>query len=164
VSVSRQNIRRLASALAIGTTAALVFDAVLRNALAAAQSPGVSSLTPWWDVGRVLERSVWIVVAILIWLSAGTMAGAAARLWAAGHLVTRSAALDVVGRLMIALPLFWVFATWIVLAARITVAGSWDLDGQMFASTSYYNNVLLGYLPWAAGGVILIALSRHASE
>ena len=164
VAANLQSVRNIAVALGIGAVAALVIDVVLRNALTAAQSPGASSMTPWWDVGRVLERSVWVVVAILLYAFAGMMARAAVRMWPPGHVVTRAAAFDLVARLMIAAPLFWVIATSLVLAGRITLAGTWDVDGQMFASSSFSNNVALSYLPWIGGGVILLALSRHADD
>jgi hypothetical protein len=158
-----QSIRNIAAAFAVGALAALVIDAVLRNALAAAESPGVSSMTPWWVIGRVFERSVWVVVALLLWGAAAFVSPLVGRSEAV-HDVSRAAALDVVGRVLIVAPLFWALATWLVLAARITLAGSWSLDGQMFASTSYYTNVLLRYLPWAGGGAVLLALSRHAAD
>jgi hypothetical protein len=157
-----QSVRNIAVALGTGAVAALVIDVLLRNALAAAQSPGASSMTPWWVVGRVLERSVWVVVALLLYSLAGAMARAAERTWPPGHVVSRAAAFDLVARLMIAAPLFWIVATFLVLAGRITLAGTWDVDGQMFATTSFYNNMVLGYLPWMGAGAILIALSRHA--
>jgi hypothetical protein len=159
-----RSIRHFAVAFAIGALAALVFDAILRNALAAAQSPGVSSLTPWWVVGQVAERSVWVVAALVLWLCAPLMGRVAARIWPLGDHVAPGAALDAVGRLMIALPLIWILATLLILAVRITLAGDWELDGEMFVSASFYNNVLLGYLPWAAGGTVLMTLSRHSTE
>jgi hypothetical protein len=157
-------MRNLASALAIGATAALVLDVILGNALAAAQSPGVSSMTPWWIVGHVAERSVWIAAACLLWVSAPLTAPIAARLWPADFVVTRAAALDALGRLMIATPLLWLSATLLILALRISLAGNWELDGAMFTSAAFYNSVLLGYLPWAGGGIVLLTLGRHASE
>jgi hypothetical protein len=159
-----QSIRQLAAAFAVGAIEALVFDASLRNALAAAQSPGVSSLTPWWVVGQVAERSVWVVAAVVLWLCAPLMTRIATRLSPMGNHVTSSAALEAVGRLMMAMPLIWLAATLLILALRITFAGNWELDGGMFLAASFYNNLLLEYLPWAAGGIVLIALSRHATD
>lgn len=164
VTTNVQSVRNIARALGAGAVAALVIDVLLRNALTAAQSPGASSMTPWWDVGRVLERSVWVVVAILLYSFAGMMARAAGRIWPPGHVVSRAAAFDLVARLMIAAPLFWVIASSLVLAGKITLAGTWDIDGQMFASSAFYSNVALGYLPWIGGGMILLALSRHADD
>ena len=158
------SVRHLSRALAVGAVAALVIDAVLRNALAAVQSPGVSSTTPWWITGRVSDRAVWIVVALLAWLAARTLARATMRLYPADHVVSRSAALDVVGGLMITAPLLWALASLLVLAARITLAGNWELDGPVLLTPSYYNNVVLGYLPWVGSGSILLMLGRHDSD
>lgn len=60
------NVRNPALALVIGTVMALLVDAALQIALAAVQSPGVDSLAPWWVIGRVVERSVWVAAALLI--------------------------------------------------------------------------------------------------
>jgi hypothetical protein len=121
-------------------------------------------MTPWWIVGRLLERSVWVVAALLLWASAGFMTRAAARLWPSLHPLPRINAFDVVGRLMIAVPLLWVLASWLVLAGRITLAGTWDVDGEMFTTMALYNSTALGYLPWAGGGVMLLALSQHIAD
>jgi hypothetical protein len=162
--VNTTSVRHLSRALAIGALAALVIDALLRNALAAVQSPGVSSMTPWWITGRVSDRAVWVVAALLMWLTARTLAPVTKRLWPVDHLVTRSAAFDVVGGSMIIVPLVWMLASLLVLAARITLAGSWELDGPVLLMASYYNNVVLGYLPWAGSGSLLLMLGRHASD
>jgi hypothetical protein len=159
----QHGVRNVARALAIGAVVALVVDVVFRNALEAAQSPGASSLTPWWAVGRVFERAVWVVLALLLWASAAAVARATREACGSDHGVPRAAAFAVVGRLMIVLPLLWLLATWLVTAFRITVAGDWEIDGYMFRTASYYNSVVLGYVPWAAGGIVLRALRRHAA-
>jgi hypothetical protein len=158
------NIRNLSAAFTMGAAAALVFDLALRNALAASESPGASSMTPWWVVGRLFERGVWVLAAFMLWVLATPLARVTRRLWPAGWVVSRSAALEVVGRLMIAIPACWLIATWATVALRIAFAGSWEFEGRIFWSVSYYTNVLLGYVPWAAGGVSLLALSRHAPD
>jgi hypothetical protein len=158
------SIRRLAAAFAIGAVSALIIDAALRNALAAAQSPGASSLTPWWVVGQIAERSVWVVAALVVWLCAPLMRRVAARIWPMGDHITRRAALEAVGRVIMVMPLIWLAATVLILGLRITLAGSWELDGGMFLSMTFYNNVLLSYVPWAAGGIVLLTLSRHAGD
>ena len=155
-------IRNLALALGVGAVAALIIDAVLRIALETVQSPGASSLTPWWAVGRVFERSVWVVLAVVFWAFAGTMGRLVHEAWPADHAVTRPTAFVVVGRLMVVTPLVWLLATWSVVVIRITLAGDWAIDGYMFLNASYYQNIVLAYLPWAAGGVALLKLSRHA--
>lgn len=161
---ARQSIRNLAMALGIGALAALLFDAALQNALAAVRSPGAPAMTPWWISGRVLERSPWIVAALLVWLWAPALSRTLSNAWPAAHVVGRGAALDVVGRAMIAAPLFWLVATWLVWAAKMTLVGSWSSEGRVFVAGYYYYNVLLAYTPWAAGGITLLALRRHVSD
>jgi hypothetical protein len=160
----RQSIRNLAIALGVGAVAALLVDAALQNALAAVRSPGRSSLTPWWVVGRVMERSTWIAAALLVWVFAPALSGIASKVWPADHVVGRVAALDGVGRAMIAMPLFWLLATWLVWAVKMTLAGSWASEGRVFMAGNYYFNVLLGYTPWASGGITLLALRRHVTD
>jgi hypothetical protein len=161
---ARQNVRALAMAFGVGALIALFVDAALRNALAAIKSPGVSSHTPWWVVGLVIERSVWIAAALFAWLLAPVASRITSRLWRAGHVVSRSAALDVVGRAMVGLPLLWLLATWFVLAAKVTLDGGWSSEGRVFLSVDYYANILLAYTPWAAGGVTLLTLRRHTAD
>ena len=161
---ARQSIRNLAMALGVGALAALFVDAALQNALAAVRSPGAPTMTPWWMIGRVMERSPWIVTALLVWLWAPLLSRAASNAWPADHVVDRSAALDVVGRAMVAAPLLWLVATWLVWAAKMTLVGSWSSEGRVFIAGYYYYNVLLAYTPWAAGGITLLALRRHVND
>ena len=161
---ARQSIRHLALALGVGALAALLVDAALQNLLAAVRSLGASTMTPWWVIGRVMERSPWIVAALFVWLWAPSLARAASIAWPADHVVGRRAALDVVGRAMIAVPLLWLLATWLAWATRMTLAGSWSSEGRVFIAGYYYYNVLLAYTPWAAGGITLLALRRHVND
>ena len=161
---ARQSIRNLALALALGALVALLVDAALQNLLAAVRSLGASTTTPWWIIGRVLERSPWIVAALLVWLGAPALSRAASSAWPAAHVVGRSAALDVVGRAMIAVPLLWLLATWLAWAAKMTLVGSWSSEGRVFIAGYYYYNVLLAYTPWAAAGMTLLVLSRHVND
>lgn len=62
---ARLGIRHLALALGVGALAALLVDAAIQNALAAVRSPGAPAMMPWWVIGRVLERSPWIVAVLL---------------------------------------------------------------------------------------------------
>jgi hypothetical protein len=161
---ARQSIRNLAMALGVGALAALLVDAVLQNLLAAVRSLGASTTTPWWMIGRVQERSPWIVAALLVWLWAPAISRAALHAWPADHGVRRGAAFVLVGRAMIAAPLLWLVATWLVVAVKMTLVGSWSSEGRVFVAGYYYYNVLLAYTPWAAGGITLLALSRHVND
>jgi hypothetical protein len=149
----------LACAFGVGAVAALFIDAALQNALAAVRSPGAASITPWWVIGRVLERSVWVAFAAIAWLVAP--AHIAASIWPAAHAVGRAAAFDAVGRAMIAVPLVWLLALWLVSAVRLTLTGSWAPEGGWLLSNDYVYNVLVACTPWLGGGVTLLTLKRH---
>jgi hypothetical protein len=82
-------------------------------------------------IGRVMERSPWIVAALLVWLWAPLLSRAASNVWPADHVVGRGAALDVVGRAMVGVPLLWLLATWLVWAAKMTLVGSWSSEGRV---------------------------------
>jgi hypothetical protein len=158
------NVRHVTSAFVIGAVMALLVDAALQNAIAAAQSPGGGSLAPWWVNGRVVERGVWVAAALLAWLASPTLSRALSVLWPLDHHVGRADAFQVVGRSMISVPLVWLAATWLVLAVKMTLVGSWGTEGRVFVSSYYYSAVLLGYAPWAGGGITLLALSRHTTN
>jgi hypothetical protein len=161
---ARQSIRNLALALGIGALAALFVDAALQNLLAAVRSLGASTTTPWWMIGRVQQRSPWIVAALLVWLGAPALSRAAPNAWPADFVVGRGAAFDVVGRAMIAVPLLWLVASWLVWAATMTLEGGWASEGRILITGQYYYNVLLAYTPWAAGGITLLVLRRHVND
>jgi hypothetical protein len=157
------NIRDMTSAFVIGTVMALLVDAALQNALAAVQSPGVDVLAPWWVIGRIVERSVWVAAALLAWFASPALSRALSDLLPRHHL-GRAGAFQCVGRLMICVPLVWLAATWLVLAVKMTLVNSWGTEGRVFISSYYYSVVLLGYAPWAGAGLALLALSRHATN
>jgi hypothetical protein len=161
LATARLNIRNLALALAVGALVALVVDVALQNALDAVRSPGARSMTPWWVVGRVAERSLWLVFALLTWLLATALARIAVSAWPGDHGVDRVAAFDIIGQSMIVFPVVWLLATWLVVILRITLTGSWAQDGAIFFTSAYYYNVALGYVPWAAGGLALLMFKRH---
>jgi hypothetical protein len=160
----RTSIRNLAVAFGVGAVAALVFDVVLQNALDAVRSPGQSSMTPWWIVGHAVERSTWIVLALLLWLLAPALSTHVSRLWPASHVVTRAAAFDFVARSMAGVPLVWLLATWLVYAARLTFTGAWGSEGRVFTSAHFYYNVLLAYAPWLCGAITLFGSRRHVAD
>jgi hypothetical protein len=158
------NVRNLTFAFVIGAVMTLVVDAALQNAIAAVQSPGVDSLAPWWVLGRIVERSVWVAAALLAWLASPTLSRALSDVWPRDHHLGRATAFQLVGRVMVSVPLVWLAATWLVLAVKMALVGSWGTEGRVFISSYYYSTVLLGYAPWAGGGIALLALSRHATN
>jgi hypothetical protein len=66
-----------------------------------------------------------------------------------------------VGIAVIAVPLLWVVATWVVSAVRFTLLGSWPTDGLVFLSPAYYRGLVVDYAPWPLAGVTVLGLRRH---
>ena len=144
------------------TAIALVIDVVLQNALDAARvTPG--SLTPWWVVGNVPQRSIWFTAAAIVWLLAPPISSWWRQTTADEPRPTRSRprAFRAVAAAMIVLPLVWIVAANIVRLISITAAGAWAVEGDLFVPPAFYANVLTGYVPWACAGAVLLALSRH---
>lgn len=149
-------IRQLTRATVTGALAALVADLLLQFALSMVRVDGSSGQ---WFIPTLLERGRWVVAAGLLWFGAPLMSpdtldeprGAGSPLW-----------LDVVGRAMIALPVIWLSATVIVRAMRLTVEGSWPYEGRVFLTSDFYASAIVGYAPWALGGLAVLALARHA--
>jgi hypothetical protein len=150
-------IRRLASAAVIGCVAALVADLLLQLALAAVRLDG----SGWsWFSPLLLERGRWVLAAALVWRLAAIVS-----LDAPGDVsasIPRSAALALVGRLMLVAPCAWAAATVILRAARVTVEWGWAYEGRIFLTSDFYGLLIVGYAPWALAGILLIALSRHS--
>ena len=150
-------IRPLASAAVIGCAAALVADLLLQLALAAVRlDGGWTALTPVW-----LERGRWVLAAALVWLIAPLLTPDSSDARGVGSPLPRSAALTLVGRLMVVVPCVWAAATVILRAARLTVERAWPYEGRVFLTSDFYGSLIIGYAPWALGGLLLIALSRH---
>jgi hypothetical protein len=150
-------VQTVAAIFVVGSLLVLVVDAALHLALAAVRV-GETGL-PWWVNAHVVERSVWVVMALLLWLgSRGLGAGAGT------PGVSRAAAARLVGGAMIAVPIAWFTATVVVLAVRITARASWPVDGRIFLEPYYYSNAILTHAPWMLAGVVLVAASRHLPD
>ena len=65
------------------------------------------------------------------------------------------------GVAVIAIPLLWVLATWVVGAVRFTLLGSWSTDGLVFLSFSYYRGLFMDYAPWLMAGFTVLGVRRH---
>ena len=65
------------------------------------------------------------------------------------------------GVAVIAVPLLWVLATWMVSALRFTLLGSWSSDGLVFLSAGYYRSLFVDYVPWLMAGVTVLGIRRH---
>lgn len=148
-----------ARALLVVTVVALAADALLGGLTGAVSSVSGGPLAPWWVTGHVVERSRWVVFALLLAAAARRIVPADA----ADGDARATAAWRAVGVAALVVPLLWVAALWIVQAAIFTAADRWDLDGQIYLSADYYRRVLAGYAPWLLAGAAAIVLSRHAS-
>jgi hypothetical protein len=149
--------RSLTVAALAGATAALLADVLLQAALTAVRIDA----SGWsWLPATVLDRGRWVVVAALLWLarprgSSGGRDGTHAAM-------TRATAFEIVGRAMLAVPLLWLAATLLMRAIRVTLERGWPYEGRVFTSSDFYAGLIVGYAPWALGGLLLLALSRHA--
>lgn len=147
-----------ARALVVVTVVALAADALLGGLTGAVSSVGGGPSAPWWVTGHVVERSRWVVFALLL-------AASAVRLFGAGladNAPRATAAWRAVGVAALVVPLLWVAALWIVHATIFTVADRWDIDGQVYLSADYYRRVLANYAPWLLAGAAALVLGRHA--
>lgn len=145
-------------ALVAVAVVALVADALLGLVTGAVSSVGGGPSAPWWVAGHVLERSRWVVFALLL---VALVRRPAMRDRLEG-LSTSAAAWRLAGGLALVVPLLWTLASWVVQAVLFTVADRWDVDGQVFFSAGYYRQLFAGYAPWLLGGAASLVLSRHA--
>jgi hypothetical protein len=158
-------IRRIALAAFLGAALLMVCDAALQLSLAAVQVEAYSG-TSWWVTARVLERSVWLVAAALLWPAARPLARRLQddRAIQAAPPMTSRMALRVVGTLMIALPILWLGATLMVFAVKTTLAGSWTNEGRIFLEPYYYSGVIGTNAPWLLAGAAVLAIGGHWSS
>ena len=149
-------LRVAARAFLLAALTALVVDDVLAAFTGLVAVTGAGDDTPWWVAAHVVERGRWVVVAALL---------AAVAACAAAPDVpmppNQAAAWRFVGIAVATTPLLWIAATWIVQATLFTLAGRWEVDGQVFLAAGYYQNLVRGYAPWLLAGATTIAVSRH---
>lgn len=154
-----ESFRSAARALVAVTVVALVADAILGTLTASLGALSGGGGAPWWVVGRVPERSRWVVFAVLLLPVVRAVASGAAT----GSRLSAGVVWQIVGRLSIVLPLLWIIALWIVQATIFTAAGRWDVDGQIYLSGDYYRRLFAGYAPWLLAGAAALVGSRHVS-
>ncbi|MGE0362109.1 MAG: hypothetical protein AB7H93_18795 [Vicinamibacterales bacterium] len=143
-----------ARALLVAAVVALAADGLLALMTGLADVADRAARPPWWVAAHVVERSRWVVVALLL-LAIGRR-GAQAAPPADSPAVWR-----LVGGIVIAAPLVWTLATFIVQAGLFTVAGRWDVDGRMFLAAGFYRQAFVDYVPWLLGGATVRAVARH---
>lgn len=147
-------LRVAARAFLLATLTALVVDAVLATLTGLVAVTGAGDGTPWWVAAHLVERGRWVVVAVLLVAVAGRIASPEGP-------ASRAAVWRFVGVAVATAPLLWITATWIVQATLFTLAGRWEIDGQVFLAAGYYRSLLRGYAPWLLAGATTIAVSRH---
>ena len=151
-----RTLRVAARAFLLAMVTALAADAVLAGLASVIAVTGAADGTPWWVAAHLVERGRWVVVAGLLVPMGGRVpfleepaAPSTAAVW------------RFVGIAVMTAPLLWIVATWIVQATLFTLAGRWDVDGQVFLASGYYQTLLRGYAPWLLGGATTIGVSRH---
>ena len=125
------------------SAAALVVDAVLAGFTGALEVTPASG-APWWVSAHLVEHSRWVVLALL-----GLVVGRRLERPRADT----AAVWRVVGMLVIAVPVAWFAAGWIVQAVLFTVAGRWDVDGRAYPRR--------GLLPATADQLSAVAARRR---
>jgi hypothetical protein len=143
-----------ARALLCATLVALAADGLLAVVTTLFDVVARGGGPPWWVAAHVVERSRWVVAALLLMAIGRRGPGAGPRADSAG--IWR-----LVGTAVMIAPLLWTLATWIVQAGLFTVAGRWDVDGRVFLSAGFYRQAFVDYVPWLLGGITTRALARH---
>jgi len=154
-------IRRIALALLAGAALALAFDVLLQTVLGFVRVESTAPLASW-IVATTLRRSVWLFSALLLWLTAPTLASALESDGGMPELrATPAQAARAVGVGIIAIPLLWVAAAAAVRCIDVTLAGTWTTEGRIFLEPQFYADIVAGYGPWVLSGLALTAVSRH---
>jgi len=157
-----------AAALVAATTIALVVNAVLQVLVDAVSIRAVGSGTPWWVVAELPVRGRWVVAAALLWLVSPVFDDSQPATSPTGTgrtdhdtEIARAAVWTRVGTAVMLLPLVWTAASWLIVATRITLAGSWDIEGRGLLSSEYYQRMAIDWLPWLMAGVTMRRLATH---
>ena len=161
VSPTPERVRNHAAAFLTATLAALVVDAVLQLALDGVAVSAYGGGAPWWITANLVERGRWVAFAALVWWLAPSVVspeGVTNDALASGE---PAEAWRQTGVAVIAIPLLWVLATWMVSAVRFTLLGSWSTDGLVFLSPGYYRGLFVDYAPWLMAGLAVLGARRH---
>jgi hypothetical protein len=161
VSLSPERVRDHAAAFVTAAVAALVVDAALQLALDAVAVSAYSGGAPWWITAHLIERGRWVAFAALVWCLAPRVLSAEDDTHEPRPPRDAAEAWRQTGVAVIAIPLLWVLATWMVSAIRFTLLGSWSTDGLVFLSSGYYRGLLVDYAPWLMAGVSVLGVRRH---
>lgn len=143
-----------ARALLVAALVALAADGLLALVTGLADVTARGAGPPWWVAAHVVERSRWVVAALLLMAIGRRDPGA----W---PIADPADVWRLVGTAVIVVPLLWTLATWIVQAGLFTAAGRWDVDGRVFLSAGFYRQAFVDYVPWLLGGITTRAVARH---
>jgi hypothetical protein len=153
----RATIRHVATAFSAGAIIALLIDALLQ-----VLTSGIRIVAPMgpplWS--RIVERSVFLALGLVLWLSSPLLGEWIDDLVPHGHIPRRSV-WELVGIGFLTVPAGHILGQWVVLALQLTVAGTWLSEGRIFLSSAYYGNVVLSITPWMAAGAIVRAWAHH---
>ena len=151
-------LRRLTGAMVLGTLLVLVIDSLLHLALGLVRDDPMDA--PWWINARIAERSAWVIAALLTWWAAPMLASVS-NLRDAAPPLRREHASRIVGTWMIAIPILWFAASWVVFAVRATLQGAWKTEAARLLEPYVYSTVVLTNAPWLLAGATLMVLARH---
>jgi hypothetical protein len=62
---------------------------------------------------------------------------------------------------MSAIPVLWVLGTWVTIAVKITLVGSWHTEGTVFVAANYSLNLMSAFGPSLVGGMVVLVASRR---
>jgi hypothetical protein len=153
------SLRRYADAFLVATIAALVVDAAMHLATAAIRLTAHGGGAPWWVTANLIERGRWVGFALILRALEPHLTRNGSLPSPAG--TPPADAWRQVAIAVVAVPLAWIAATWIVSAIRFTLLGSWDTDGRVFLSFGYYRGLATDLVPWAMAAAALMAVRRH---
>jgi len=156
------SLRDRAFAFIVATVVALMADATMQLALEAVRVSRDGS-APWWLTANLIERGRWVFFALVLWWAAPRMAGPESNAASTpeNQAGSRAEAWRQVGVAVLATPLLWVLATWMVSAIRFTLLGSWATEGRVFLAPEYYRGLLIDYTPWLVAGATLLGVRKH---
>lgn len=152
--------RHHAAAFLVATMVALLADAAMQLGLEAVRLSSSGS-APWWVTANLIGRGRWVAFAFVLWWAAPRLAGPTMTAASGIDESERPEAWRQVGVAVLAVPLLWVLATWMVSAVRFTLLGSWAAEGLVFLSPEYYRGLAIDYAPWLMAGTTLRGVRRH---
>jgi hypothetical protein len=156
----RTAVRNVATAFTSGAAIALAFDLLLQVLTRTIRFAG-GPQPPWW--ARDAEYIGWIVLGMLLWLTAPVVSAMLDDRVADGYL-SRRTLWSIVGTAMLVLPVLLGLAQLAIIAIQLSAGGRWGSEGDIFLSGAYYGAVLVSVTPWIAAGAILRGYASHLIE